>query len=114
MKFKILVACLVLVVPTCSYSVHKLTTDKATFVVTDKERAVKRDSDGNVESKYLIFTDAETFENTDTIWGWKFNSSDVYGRIPIGQKCVAKVNGFRVSWLSWYRNILDINCENIP
>ena len=57
----------------------KSTEETVTITVTDKERITEKDSDGGTSSKYLIFTDSETFENTDSTLFWKFNSSDVYG-----------------------------------
>lgn len=74
-----------------------------TFTVTDKERITEDDS-----SKYLIFTDIETFENTDTVFYWKFNSSDIYGKIKEGNTYTAKVVGFRLPAVSMYRNIVEI------
>lgn len=78
------------------------TKDTVTVTVTDKERIGDRDS-----SRYLIFTDRGTFENTDTLWYWKFNSSDVYGKLKKGQKYTMNVYGWRVPFLSWYKNIIS-------
>lgn len=92
-------------------AVHYGTQATVTATVTDKERIVERDSDGGIQSKYLVFTDKETFENTDSLWALKFNSSDLYGKLQEGQTCEFDVVGFRVSWMSMYRNILDARCE---
>lgn len=92
----------------CSYGVHTATQEQVTFTVTDKERIVEK---GGASSKYLIYTNAETFENTDSLLAMKFNSSDVYGRLQEGQTCTATVVGFRNSFLSMYRNILTVSCE---
>jgi translation elongation factor P/translation initiation factor 5A len=75
-------------------------------VIQDKERIVS-----GKESKYLVFTDRETFENVDSILALKFNSSDVYGRINKGATCDFVVTGFRVPLFSMYRNILRANCR---
>jgi len=79
-------------------------------VIQDKERVVTG-SGATQESKYLIFTDTETFENIDSWLALKFNSSDVYGAIPVGAKCAFTVTGFRIPFFSMYRNILDANCS---
>lgn len=95
----------------CSVLVH--TTSQAEVrgvVVTDKERVTTSDSDGKVSSKYLIFTDEETFENVDSMLAMKFNSSDVYGRIKRGQTCDFRVVGYRMPFFSAYRNILEAKC----
>jgi hypothetical protein len=70
--------------------------------VTEKERIITADS-----SKYLIFTEAEVFENTDDFSVLKTNSSDFYARIEKGKTYCFSVVGFRVSFLSWYRNIIS-------
>jgi hypothetical protein len=78
--------------------------------VTEKER-VTQNSGETMTSKYLIFTDRETFENSDSLFGWKFNSSDMYGKIQRNQVCTFTVTGFRVPFLSMYRNILEASCK---
>lgn len=62
-------------------------------------------------SKYLVYTKDETFQDTDTIWLLKYNSSDIYGKIDKGATCTFKVTGWRVPFLSWYRNILSADCH---
>jgi hypothetical protein len=84
---------------------HFATMKEIQFTVTEKERVTNRD-----ESYYLIFTDGEVFENTDTLLSLKFNSSDIYGRLKVGETCRATVNWFRVPFLSMYRNIISADC----
>ena len=73
------------------------------FKVTDKEIVVSRGV-----SKYLIFTEYEVFQNTDFIYTGKFNSSDYYRQLEIGKIYDATVIGFRIPYLSTYRNIIKI------
>lgn len=80
------------------------TSEEVTFTVTDKERV----TNSNDSSTYLIFTDKGTFKNIDTIWYWKWNSSDLYGNIEKGKTYKAKVYGFRFGLLSWYENIVEV------
>ena len=68
--------------------------------VVKAERIVKSDS-----SKYLIFGEKEVYQNTDTILRFKFNSSDFYKDIEEGSCYKFNVQGWRVPFLSWYRNI---------
>ena len=78
------------------------TVDYVTATVERSER---------VNEKYLIFTPDEVFENTDA-WGFfKFNSSDVYGKAKPGAVCEFKVNGFRIPFFSYYRNIISATCQ---
>ena len=79
-------------------------------VVTEKER-ITTGSGENISSKYLIFTDGEVFENTDSLFALKWNSSDIYGRIKVGQTCDFTVTGWRLPFLSSYRNILTASCR---
>lgn len=82
------------------------TGDTVTVKVTDKERITESDGDGGVTSKYLVYTDKETFENTDTIFKGKFDSSDVYRKLHEGKTYECEVYGWRVPFMSSYRNIV--------
>ncbi len=73
----------------------------------DKERVTVRSGDDPKE-KYLVFTENETFENTDSTLFWKFNSSDVQGQLDRGKSYRVLVAGWRISFLSSYRNIIEI------
>lgn len=84
-----------------------LTRDTTQFVVSDKERIVQNDGPGY----YLVFTEeGEVLKNSDALFSWKFNSSDLQGAMKIGSECTAKVYGWRAPFLSMYRNILDVKC----
>lgn len=82
-----------------------LTGDTVTATITDKERVMTQE-----DSYYLIFTDNEVFRNSDNLLVLKFNSSDIQGAAKIGSTCQMSVYGFRVPFLSMYRNITDIHC----
>lgn len=73
--------------------------------VTEKERVVE----SNSEARYLIFTEKEVFENTDSWYHEKYNSSDVYGQLKPGKEYKCEVYGVRKERYSWYRNI--VSCE---
>lgn len=83
------------------------TDEQIVFTVEDKERIVNNTSEGT-SSKYLIFTDKGVFENTDTLFYWKWDSSDLYGQIQEGKTYNAKVYGLRVGFFSLYKNIVDV------
>lgn len=78
--------------------------------VSDKER-VTTGTGADTKSEYLIFTQQETFKNTDSWLALKFSSSDVYGSIQKGQTCDFKVTGLRIPFFSSYRNILTASCR---
>lgn len=95
----------------CSGLVHFATLDTVHGVtITGKDR-VSYGSGDNISHQYLVYTDKETFKNTDTLWGMKFRSSDLQGRIKEGQVCSLKVSGFRLGLTSSYRNILSATCN---
>jgi hypothetical protein len=74
------------------------------ITVKDKERVVYSKS-----SQYLIWTENEVFRNTDTLMKWKFNSSDLQGKLEKGKTYRCKVYGWRINIFSKYRNL--ISCE---
>ena len=77
------------------------TADSAIVTVTKTENSGR-----GGDQKYLIYTTTETFENTDSVWYWKFNSSDIHGQITPGRH-VVNVYGWRVPLLSKYRNVVS-------
>jgi hypothetical protein len=76
--------------------------------VRDSERVCSQ-SDAQ-KCKYIAFGQNETYENTDTWAFLKFNSSDVNKSLVRGATCTLKVYGFRVPFMSWYRNIITAEC----
>lgn len=84
----------------------KDTTAVVDVKVTEKERIF---DDGEQSSKYLVFTENEVFENTDSWYHQKYNSSDVYGQLRVGKEYTCEVYGQRNPRWSWYRNI--VSCE---
>lgn len=66
----------------------------------------------NTSNRYLIFTKTETFENTDEWITGKFNSSDLYSKLKPGKTYYLRVIGWRIPFLSMYRNIIEIKKVN--
>lgn len=56
---------------------------------------------------YLIYTDKTTLKITDSYINWRFDSSDVYGKIEIGKTYKAKLQGYRFPFFSMYQNIIE-------
>ncbi len=81
--------------------------DHITITVDSKERITDNDGD-KVVSKYMIFTENEVFENTDAPLLMKFNSSDLYNKLKVDSTYTVKVYGFRIPFMSQYRNIIKI------
>lgn len=78
------------------------------IVIQDKE-VVTKSSRNSIDSKYLIFTKDEVFENEDSFIFGKFNSSDFQNQLELNKKYKVEVVGWRVPLLSMYRNIIEIN-----
>lgn len=83
-----------------------------TVVITDKERVVNGSGE-STESKYLVFTDdvngeSRVFENTDTLFRLKWNSSNIQGKLKVGHTYKITVVGFRLSFMSMYENIIKV------
>lgn len=58
--------------------------------------------------KYLVFTEDEVFENTDSIMFFKFASSDLYNDLKVDGEYKVKVVGWRIPVFSMHRNIISI------
>lgn len=110
-----LTAIALVVIAVTAFPVLNFSNDhKYTVTITDKERVTIQfvAKDNNTNSKYLIYGEDENgktyvFEDTDTLFRWKFNSSDVYGALKEGETYELTVIGFRNHLLNWYENIID-------
>ena len=88
--------------------INKVTNERqVTVTVTNK--GIKNDlKDG----KYLIFSkdeagEMQVLEITDSVLRFRFDSSDLYGKIEIGKTYRFTVCGSRVQIFSWYPNIYE-------
>lgn len=86
---------------------YKTSEHKKTIKVTDKER-ITTGSGESISSKFVVYTDKGVFENTDSMLFMKFNSADVQNELKVGQEYRVTVAGWRVPFLSYYKNILEV------
>lgn len=100
----ITISVLILVIISLTF-MYKMSVDYVDIEVIDKERIVETTSE-TISSKYLIFSNKEVFENTDSFIFFKFNSSSLQGKLQKGRKYRIKVVGWRIPFLSSYRNII--------
>lgn len=75
--------------------------------IVDLERIVESSGE-ETNSKYLVYTNDEVFENTDEFILWKFNSSDIQNQLAQADSVNLEVIGWRIPFLSMYRNIVEI------
>ena len=86
--------------PICYYQTGEVTT----ITVSEKEVVHSKDN-----STYLIYTEGgEVLENSDLLFYGKFNSSDFQAKLKEGETYEVKVFGWRIPFLSRYRNIVEI------
>lgn len=108
-----LTAIALVVIAVIAVSVMNFSNDHTyTVTITDKERVTTQVAEGQTDSKYLIYGEDKNgktyvFEDTDTLFRGKFNSSDVYGALKEGKTYELTVIGFRVHIFNWYENIID-------
>lgn len=71
--------------------------------ITVKDKYVKTyDEDG----KYLVVdTNNNTYEIEDLLFKGKFNSTDLYNKIDIGETYKITTTGYRMQFFSMYQNI---------
>ena len=75
-----------------------------TVIITVEDKGTKRS--GSNMDKYLIYTDNGTYEITDSIAFFRWNSSDLFGSLKVGSTYECTVCGFRNPFLSSYENII--------
>ena len=87
--------------------IYRTSAQVTEITVTKEERTVLGTGE-NLHSKYLVYTNDEVFENTDSWLFLKFNSSDLQGKMEPHRAYRVKVAGWRVPFLSWHRNIVEV------
>ncbi len=88
---------------------YRASLKQATFTVERRERVTTGSGEGS-SSYYLVWAkEGEVFCVTDSWSFLRFDSSDRYGRLREGTQITARVAGWRVPFLSWYRNVLIID-----
>lgn len=75
------------------------------ITIKDKER-ITTGRGKSINSKFIIYTENEVFKNTDSWLFLKFNSADVQNKFIVGKTYEVRVVGWRVPFLSWYRNVM--------
>ena len=105
----IFIIAIVIVLGVGIYRPFNKVSDMRDVTVTVTDKTVKNDGD---DGKYLIFTEDKdgniaTFEITDSWIAGRFNSSDVYAAIKVGNTYTFTVGGWRNEFMSWYPNIYE-------
>lgn len=78
--------------------------------ITIKDKWVKYDGD---DAKYLISSeDGQVFQITDSLFKWRWDSSNLYAEINEGESCQIETQGWRFGFMSDYKNIITARCNN--
>lgn len=94
---------LILSMPCCHYAFCKATGETIILTVKDKESI-----SGQSGHTYMVYCEAETFINADSLWYWKWGSADLYSDIKEGVTYKAHVYGWRLPFFSVFRNITSL------
>jgi hypothetical protein len=107
-RLAILSPLIMLLSPIVYIPLYRASLTDAEFTVDHRERVIKGSGDGQ-QSYYLVWSrEGEVFCVADTWSFLSFDSSDRYGKLREGTHIQASVAGWRVPFLSWYRNIVAI------
>lgn len=106
---KVVIALIISLVVFAYPFAYRFSEDNVSLFVKDKETTVVKYNKESAKNKYLIFTGSEVFEITDTILFFRWNSSDLYRYLTVGNTYNCRVAGWRIPFLSSYRNLID--CE---
>lgn len=80
--------------------------NKEIIEITVKDKYVKRD--GELDMYLVASEEGDTYKITDLFWIGKFNSTDLYNQLTIGETYRVTVTGVRQQFFSWYKNINKI------
>ena len=89
--------------PTAYY----LSSETIEITIKDKER-ITTGTGEDITGKFILYSENEVFENTDSWLFLKFNSADYQNKLEVGKTYKVKVAGWRVPFLSMYRNVVGI------
>lgn len=74
--------------------------------ITVVDKYIKRN--GKADMYLVVDENKNTYKITDLFFKFKFNSTDLYNELEVGQTYNIKTSGFRVKILSQYPNINKI------
>lgn len=84
--------------------------NKEVIAIEVKDKYIKRQGTGeSAKDVYMVVDmDNNIYQITDLFFVGKFNSSDIYNQLDIGQAYLVEVTGVRNRFFSWYKNINKI------
>ena len=107
--FSLLVLVFLFVVPpVIGYASAHANNRTETIYVTSKDDQAT----GSHGHQYLIFTPQGVFKITDSLWAWKWDSSDVFNGLQEHHWYRCNVHGLRNHFTSNYPNLMS--CKSVP
>ena len=85
---------------------------KVTFVVREKgtlTHGYTNNGRGSTYTNFMIYTrDDRAFKNVNSLWYWKWRSTELQAKIRVGKKYVADIYGWRIGAFNVYPNIIRV------
>ena len=93
----------------CATSVAQMNTHEEVATICGKE-SVQTGSGDSRSHEYRVYTSSQVYVVKDYygINGHRFNTSDVYGRIKVGETYIIRSYGYRIPWTSSFWNIESV------
>lgn len=102
----VIIAILAIVGGIIAFNVHWSTNHHDVAFTVNKSERVCSDTGKGTSCKYLVYTDAGIYQDTDSLLNGKFNSSDLYNNLQSGKRYTCDAVGFRNGFFSAYENLL--------
>ena len=83
------------------------TLEKVRITIDDKQRVTT-----GLKSVYMIFTATESFEDTDSFYHTKYDSTDLFNPLKVGCTYEVNVYGIRMPFFSTFRNVVEVLKED--
>ena len=87
------------------------TRQEITFTVSEKgtlTHGYVNDGNGNTWTNFMIYTkDGRSLKNVNSIWYWKWRSTELQAKLHKGKKYRAVIYGWRIGAFGVYPNIVS-------
>lgn len=89
-----------------------LTKRKTTFVVREKgtlTHGYVNNGRGTTYTNFMIYTrDDRALKNVNSLWYWKWRSTELQAKITVGKTYEADIYGWRIGAFNIYPNIINV------
>jgi hypothetical protein len=106
-EFCLVLACFIIALVIGGFSFIGFNNQETVICSVDSKERVTTGTN-HLSSKFMVYCNEEVFQNTDELFAWKFNSADFQKNLKVGNKYQLLVCGFRIPFLSMFRNIIRI------